>query len=106
MPRRRRDRQLRLRPGLVQVPGVLDRADDVVAAMDDDAGDVGDLAHVAKQLVVDLEDAAVAAVMVVDQREGNRAERVGVAEIGRAAWWDRECELEEELVVSGIVTKK
>src|SRR3546814_8083717 len=79
MPRRRRDRQLRLRPGLVQVPGVLDRADDVVAAMDDDAGDVGDLAHVAQQLVVDLEEAAVDEVMVLDPREGQREARVGVA---------------------------
>src|SRR3546814_14621849 len=51
----RGDRQFRLRPGLVQVPGVLDRADHVVTAVDDDAGDVGDLAGVAQQLVVELE---------------------------------------------------
>src|SRR3546814_6824075 len=46
-----------LRPGLVQVPGALDRADHVVTAVDDDAGDVGDLAGVAQQLVVELEEA-------------------------------------------------
>src|SRR3546814_8636262 len=79
MPRRRRDRQLRLRPGLVQVPGVLDRADNVVAAMDDDAGDVGDLARVAQQLVVDLEEAAIDEVVVLDPRECQREARVGMA---------------------------
>src|SRR3546814_9159176 len=58
---------------------VLDRADDVVAAMDDDVGDVGDLAHVAQQLVVELEEAAVDEIVVLDPREGQREARVGVA---------------------------
>src|SRR3546814_16332924 len=61
------------------LPGVLDRADHVVTAVDDDAGDVGDLAGVAQQLVVELEEAAVDEVVVLDPRERQRETRVCVA---------------------------
>ena len=49
MPRGRRDLQLRLRPGLVQVPGIAHRADHVVAAVRDDAGDALEPVRVAQQ---------------------------------------------------------
>src|SRR3546814_948689 len=48
-------------------------------AVDDDAGDVGDLAGVAQQLVVELEEAAVDEVVVLDPRERQRETRVCVA---------------------------
>src|SRR3546814_15441266 len=69
----RGDRQFRLRPGLVQVPGVLDRADQDVTAVDDDAGEFGDLAGVAMQLVVELAEAAVAEVWIRDPESSERA---------------------------------
>ena len=60
----------------VQVPGVLDRRHHVVAAVHDDAGDVGGCASTSReQLVVALEEAAVDEVVALDAREG---ERVGV----------------------------
>ena len=71
--------QLRFRPGLVQVPGVGQRAHHVVAAMHDHPGDVGDAVRVAQQLVLDLEEAAVDEVVVLDAGEGQRELRVFVA---------------------------
>ncbi len=53
-----------------------DRADHVVAAVHDHAGDVGDAVRVAQQLVVDFEEAAVDEVVVLDARERQR-ERAG-----------------------------
>ena len=79
MPRSRRDHQLRLRPSLVQVPGVLRGADDVVAAVHDDAGNAVQAVRVAQQLVVDVEEAAVDEIVVLDAREAQREMRVVVA---------------------------
>lgn len=70
--------QFALRPRLVQVPGVLDRADHVIAAVDDHAGDVGDAVGVAQQLVFDFEEAAVDEVVVLDARERERERGVFV----------------------------
>src|SRR5690606_11367130 len=77
--RGRGDLQLRLRPRLVQVPRVLQRADHVVAAVHDHAGDVGDAVRVAQQLVLDLEESAVDEVVVLDPGEGQGELRILVA---------------------------
>ncbi len=84
VPGGRRHDQFRLRPDLVQVEGVLHRADHVVAAVDDDAGNVDDAVGIAQQLVVDLEEAGIGEVVVLDARERQRELRVGMAvgEIG------------------------
>src|SRR5690606_12033477 len=75
----RGDHQFRPRPGLVQVPGVLHRAHDVVAPVVDHAGDVGDPAGVAQQLVVDFEEPAVDEIVVLDPGEGQGEMRVLMA---------------------------
>jgi hypothetical protein len=56
----------------VERPCVLDRADDVLAPMRDDAGDVADRGDVAEELVRRLEEAAVGEVVVLDARESER----------------------------------
>src|SRR3546814_4395555 len=79
-----------------------DRADNVVAAMDDDAGDVGDLAHVAQQLVVDLEEAAIDEVVVLDPRECQREARVGMA-VGKVRSEEHTSELQSLMRISYAV---
>lgn len=54
----RADDQLGLGKGLVEIPGVLDGAHDVIATMDDDSGDVLDLGEIAQQLIFNLKEAA------------------------------------------------
>ena len=46
----RHDDQLCFRPGAMEVPGALDRADDIVAALDDDARDVADAVDLFEEL--------------------------------------------------------
>ena len=76
MPCIRHDHQFRLRPGAVQGPGTAHRADHVIAALHDDAGNVADARHVAQQLVVDLEEAAIDEVVALDAREGRGVVRL------------------------------
>ena len=78
MPGGRADHQLRLRPGLVQVPRIGDRADHVVAPVHDHAGDVGDAVGIAQQLVVGIEEPLVDEVMVLDARESQRELRIAM----------------------------
>mmetsp|Transcript_116031 Transcript_116031/g.323179 ORF Transcript_116031/g.323179 Transcript_116031/m.323179 type:complete len:214 (+) Transcript_116031:260-901(+) len=66
----RDDLQLGLGEDPVEIPGAAGRADDVVAALHDDGGDVSDAVHVPQQLVFGLEPAAVEEVVVLDASEG------------------------------------
>jgi len=66
VPRGGIDGQLTPRPGLVQFPGVLERTDHVVSALHDHAGNVFDAMCVAQELALDLEEAAVDEVMILD----------------------------------------
>ena len=74
--------ELRLGPGLVQVPGGLRRRGDVVAALDDHAGNVLQAMGVADELPL-LEQALVDEIVVLDPGEGDGvvlvAELVAVA---------------------------
>ena len=63
------DVQLGARPGRVQFPRARDRADHVVTALHDDAGDVLELHRVFEQLVRPQE-AVVDEVVAFDPREG------------------------------------
>src|SRR5688572_33260664 len=64
------DVELRLRPGAVEVPGILRRAGDVVAAVDDHAGDISEPPRVADQLPL-LKPSPMHEIMVLDPREGD-----------------------------------
>ena len=79
MPRFRADEEFGIRPRGVQVERALHRADHVVAAVHDHAGDVRHLRHVAQQLVVGVEEPLVHEVMVLDARERQREARIAVA---------------------------
>ena len=72
------DLQLAVGPGLVQRPGVVQRADGVVAAMHDDARQMGDLRHVTQQLVR-LEKGVVDEVVALDTGDGQRSVRLAEA---------------------------
>ena len=65
------DAQIGLGPGFVERPGVGERCHDIVAAMDDDAGDVGEPVGVGEELVVAFEEAAVLEVVAFDPGEGD-----------------------------------
>src|SRR5690606_330729 len=70
VPRGIDELQLGAGPGFVKPPGVAGRADDVVAAVHDDAGDVGDLVHVAQELGRGREEAVVNEVVTLDAGKG------------------------------------
>ena len=60
----------------MQIDGVLHRADHIVTAMHDDAGNVTDFVGIAQQLVIDLEKALVHEVMVFDACEAEGEMRI------------------------------
>src|SRR5712691_10082826 len=64
------DDQLRLGPGLVQVPRREHRTDDVIAPLHDDAGDPPDPTDVVEELALLSEKPAVHEVVRLDAREG------------------------------------
>src|SRR5690348_9130191 len=61
--------QLGSRPGAVQVPGNLSWAEHVVAAVDDNRGDMADATDVLQQLVVRPHEPFVQEVVALDPRE-------------------------------------
>src|SRR5690606_16205686 len=79
MPGGGRDDELGLGPRLLELPRVLNGAHHVVAAVDDDARDVGDPVGIPEELVLDLEEAAVHEVVVLDAGEGEGELRILVA---------------------------
>src|SRR5262245_59030189 len=79
MSRIRHDAQVRLGPGLVQVPGAARGAHDVEAALHDDGRDVPDLWYVVEELRFALEPAAVDEVVALDAREFRREFRIAEA---------------------------
>ncbi|MFN6433606.1 hypothetical protein, partial [Eubacterium callanderi] len=60
----------------MQLPSVIQRADHIVAPMDDYARQMGDLMHVANQLV-GLQEGIIGEVMALDTRNGQCALRLG-----------------------------
>ena len=77
------DAQLRARPALVQQGGVVERADHVVAAVDDLAGNIGEPLHVVENLVF-LDEALVDEIVSLDPGQGQGPVRRG--EFRQAAW--------------------
>ena len=59
--------------------GGVRRADHVVAALDDVAGDAGDAGHVPHHVAVAVEKAAVGEIVVLEPGEGERIGRRGIA---------------------------
>src|SRR5262249_35378421 len=72
----RDDLEPRLGPGAVQVPGVADRADEIVAAVDDDARYVADARHLLEQVVIGREEGVVLEVVAFDAGERDRLGRI------------------------------
>ncbi|MNI53477.1 hypothetical protein D3C73_1083120 [compost metagenome] len=70
------DLQFAVRPVLVQLPRVIDRADRVIATVDDHAWQVGDLVHVADQLVF-FEERVVDEVVAFDAGDRQCTLRLG-----------------------------
>src|SRR5688572_20622051 len=56
-------------PGAVQVPCGAHRTDNVVAALDDDRGDVAGAPHAAQQLILPLDEPLVHEIMTLDPRD-------------------------------------
>src|SRR6266850_7594170 len=77
MPRIRDDAELRFRPGTVQVPGARHRAHNIVAALDDYAGNLPDLLDILRQIIVSWEETIVHEVVAFNAGEGERKLRVG-----------------------------
>src|SRR5579885_3352801 len=79
--------EIRFGPGAVQVPGAADRADHVVAAVDDHRRDVPYAPHVFQELRVAVEPALVDEVVALYAGEGLRvlpeAGGEALVEIGR-----------------------
>ena len=69
MPRVRHDDELGLRPGPVEGPGALQRADDVVTPLDDDGRDVADAVDVLEELAF-AQEALVDEIMALDPGKG------------------------------------
>ena len=63
--------EARLRPRLVQGPGGFGGAGHVVAAMNDDAGNVGQYSGIGDQLTI-VQPAAMREIMIFDPCEGER----------------------------------
>src|SRR5690606_7427436 len=74
--RRVDESELGARPTFVQAPSIARGADDVVAAVDDDAWDVRDAIHVVEQLRRRIEESAVREVMTFDAREREGEPRI------------------------------
>ncbi len=72
MPRPFHDMQLRLRPGLGQIPGVLHLAGHVIAAVDNHRRNMADQRHVTQQLVIALQEAQMREVVVFNTGERQR----------------------------------
>ena len=70
MPRFTDNLELTVCPGFVQLPGVVQRTNDVVATMHDDAWQVRDLVHVTKQLIR-LQKRLIDEVMALDTGVGD-----------------------------------
>ncbi len=88
MPRPFHDMQLRLRPSLGQIPGVLHLAGHVIAAVDDHRRDMADQRHVAQQLVIALQEPQMREVVVFNP--GKRQREIILAErSGFTAWQQR-----------------
>ena len=64
------DAQCRLRPCPFEVPGIGHRRANVIAAMDDDARNIGQPVGLLDQLAVALEKAAMNEIMALDRCEG------------------------------------
>ncbi|MCY1464166.1 hypothetical protein D9M71_821590 [compost metagenome] len=63
------DLQFAVRPSLVQLPGVIQRANHVIATMDDHAGQMSDFVHVANQLI-GFKEGIVGEVVAFDTSDG------------------------------------
>src|SRR5882724_1962509 len=61
----------------MQVPGARHRADDVVTALDDHAGNVANLSDILDQIIVGRKEAVVHEVVTLDAGEGLRESRIG-----------------------------
>src|SRR5687768_2083016 len=70
------DAQLGLRPGSMQVPCAGHRTHNIVAALNDDPGNLPDLLYVLNQIIVRWEETVVHEVVAFDTREGERKLRV------------------------------
>ena len=64
------DAEVCLGPSFVQIPRVFKRGADIIAAMDDCAGDRRDFVDIGKQLLVAVKKAAMDKVMAFDTGEG------------------------------------
>src|SRR5437762_236673 len=77
MARVRRDVKVCLRPGAMQVPGTRHRTDNVVTALNDDAGDVANLSDVLDQIIVRGKKAVIHEVVTLNAGEGLSESRIG-----------------------------
>src|SRR5438132_6083371 len=92
----RDDAQLGFRPGPVQVPGARHRANNIVAALNDYAGNLPDLLDILDQIILCWEETIVHEVVAFDACEGERKLRVSKSlnrvvikeQLGRAAFPD------------------
>src|SRR6266436_3407297 len=66
------DAKLRLRPGLVQLPGAHHRTNDVVPPLNDHGGNVTNPANILDQVVVSLKETIVHKVVTLDASQGQR----------------------------------
>jgi hypothetical protein len=73
------DIELGPRPGAVQFPGGAQGADEVVAPLDDDPGDIGQVIGVAQELI-GLQEGPVDEVVTLDARQTQG--HMGVGEVG------------------------
>src|SRR5256885_14346849 len=72
----RDDAQLGFRPCAVQVPGAGHRAYNIIAALNDYAGNLVDLLDILDQIILGREETIVHEVVAFDAREGERKLRV------------------------------
>ena len=85
------DMQFGLNPGLMELPGIFQRADHIIASVNDDTTDALQASGIAENLIV-LEKAVVDKVMVFDTCQTQRRKRIGkVIDNGRCRF-QRQCD--------------
>lgn len=62
--------QLRIRPGLGQIIGACGGANHIIAALDDNAGNMGNARHMRKDLAVKFQKARMREIVILEPREG------------------------------------
>lgn len=72
VPRILDDLEVSFRPHLLQLPGIDKRCADIIAAMDDHAGNVSDPVDVAQKLVIGIEETAILEIVAFNtcKRDG------------------------------------